>query len=107
MDTVNLAQCLESEECGLFRILNVIHRLSHNFVLIEVLENVIEAARNALNADRGTVFLYDARRSELYSSVASGEEIRFPVSAGIAGECARTRRLLLLFRQPFQPGDRS
>lgn len=90
-----MANCLETEECGLFRILNVLHRLSHNFVLIEVLEKVIEAAQNVLDADRGTVFLYDARQDELYSRVASGEgEIRFPVSAGIAGDCARTRRLM-------------
>ena len=45
-----------------------------------------------LDADRGTVFLYDAPNDELVSKVATGAgEIRVPVTRGFVGECARTR----------------
>ena len=56
---------------------------------------VIEAALGVLDAERGTVFLYDRSTDELFSRVATGEEeIRFPASLGIAGESAKKRELI-------------
>lgn len=46
-----------------------------------------------LNADRGSVFLIDQERQELYSVVATGvewKEIRFPMDRGLSGHVART-----------------
>ena len=55
-----------------------------------LLEKIMAAATTLLDADRGTLFLYDAAANELFSRVAGGissKEIRFPADAGIAGEC--------------------
>ncbi|HUR05622.1 MAG TPA: GAF domain-containing SpoIIE family protein phosphatase, partial [Nonomuraea sp.] len=53
------------------------------------------AAREVLGADRGTVFLYDRGSDELYVKVATGlKDARFPCTAGIAGQCAQSRRLI-------------
>lgn len=79
----------------LVHVLNVTRKLSAPYDLGELLQQVIEAGREVLHADRGSVFLYDFSRRELYSTVATGEaEIRFSIERGIAGECARTRRVV-------------
>ena len=61
---------------------------------IKVLLKVIaEETRNAVQADRCTVFLWDKKTNELWSMVALGldsEEIRFPVNKGLAGYVAQT-----------------
>ena len=77
------------------RILAVTRRLATPFDLTTMLSQVIDAARAILRAERGTVFLYDSRTHELYSTVATGvDTIRFPADRGIAGECAVTRRVV-------------
>ena len=58
-----------------------------------LLLKVISSATSLLDADRGTLFLHDARADELVSRVAEGlsvREIRIPAFSGIAGECFRT-----------------
>jgi phosphoserine phosphatase len=76
----------------LWRILEVTRQLGAPISLEEILTQVVDAAREVLQADRGTVFLHDEARGELYSRVATGEEeIRFPTDRGIAGETAQTR----------------
>lgn len=61
---------------------------------IRVLLKVIaEETKNAIQADRCTVFLWDKETDELWSMVALGmnsEEIRFPASKGLAGYVAKT-----------------
>ena len=56
---------------------------------INVLLKVIaEETKNAIQADRCTVFIYDKEKNELWSKVALGmdsQEIRFPADKGIAG----------------------
>jgi HD-GYP domain-containing protein (c-di-GMP phosphodiesterase class II) len=50
-----------------------------------------------LNADRGSVFLIDDERQELYSVIALGvelKEIRMPIDRGLAGWVARTGETL-------------
>ena len=52
------------------------------------LPRLIELIAEALDAERATLFLYDADAGELFSRVARGEgvaEIRIPQSVGIAG----------------------
>jgi adenylate cyclase len=64
-----------------------------------LLEKIMAAATTLLGADRGTLFLYDATRDELYSRVAGGitaEGIRFPANAGIAGECFSSAKVINL-----------
>jgi adenylate cyclase len=62
-----------------------------------LLMKIMAAATALLDADRGTLFLYDDDRHELFSRVAGGiasEEIRFPAGAGIAGECFSSGRVI-------------
>lgn len=76
-------------------ILEVTRALARPLELEAMLEQVIDAGRSILGADRGTVFLYDAATDELVSKVATGTgELRVPANRGIVGECARTRRVI-------------
>jgi adenylate cyclase len=62
-----------------------------------LLIKIMAATTSLLDADRGTLFLYDAATNELFSRVAggiAGEEIRFPADAGIAGECFSSGRVI-------------
>ena len=83
------------DELALWRILDVTRQLGAPSDLQEMLGKVIDAARAVLNADRGTVFLYDAETNELFSTIATGsDEMRFPADVGIAGECAQRRQVI-------------
>jgi phosphoserine phosphatase len=80
---------------ALRRILKITRKLSVPIDLDTMLISVIDSARDVLEADRGTVFLYDPASHELHSKVAtSAQEIRFSADLGIAGECARTRAMV-------------
>jgi phosphoserine phosphatase len=80
---------------AMWRVLEVTRELARPLDLNTTLSHVIDAARAVLRADRGTVFLYDARSNELYSTVATGvATLRFPAGRGIVGECAERRRLI-------------
>jgi phosphoserine phosphatase len=84
-----------SEAQALRRLLDVMRKLSAPFDLDNMLGEVIDAARKVLDADRGTVFLYDERSDELIVRVATGlGNIRIPADKGIVGECAQTRKLI-------------
>ncbi|HEV8375602.1 MAG TPA: GAF domain-containing SpoIIE family protein phosphatase [Candidatus Polarisedimenticolia bacterium] len=77
------------------RILAVTRELARPLDLTTMLTHVIDAARAVLRADRGTVFLYDSKSHELYSTVATGvTTLRFPANRGIVGECAESRHLI-------------
>lgn len=80
---------------ALERILSVTRALARPSDLTTMLENVIDAGRSVLAAERGTVFLYDRDNDELVARVATGgAEIRVPADRGIVGECARTRHVI-------------
>ncbi len=57
----------------------------------EVLANVVKVATSLTNADRGTLFLIDREKSELWSLIAMGsesKEIRLKIGEGLAGYVA-------------------
>ena len=59
----------------------------------KLLFTIAEEARDAVQADRCTVFLYDSKTDELWSKVALGlgsQELRFNASQGLAGHVFRT-----------------
>ena len=61
--------------------------------LDRLLDLILDAARRSIKADRGTLYLLDEQRNELWSKSAQGEnlaEIRVPVGKGLAGHVART-----------------
>lgn len=67
--------------------------LNSTLDLAELLELILKIARTEVKADRGTVFLVDAKRGELWSIAASGldhQELRLPLGQGVAGRVAVT-----------------
>ncbi|MBY0308815.1 MAG: SpoIIE family protein phosphatase [Phycisphaerales bacterium] len=83
------------------RLLLVMERLAASSNLGEVLALVIDALRDTLGADRATVYEFDGDTGDLVVHQAHGvERFRFstraPGAGGIAGECARTCRMINL-----------
>jgi signal transduction histidine kinase len=75
-------------------LLEVSTALASQVRLDELLTTIIGKTAEVLDAERATLFLYDAEREELWSKTADRleiGEIRFPISQGIAGQVARTR----------------
>jgi serine phosphatase RsbU (regulator of sigma subunit) len=67
--------------------------LNSTLDLAELLELILKIARTEVKAERGSVFLLDAKNKELWSIVASGldhQEIRLPLGRGVAGKVAQT-----------------
>jgi K+-sensing histidine kinase KdpD len=61
--------------------------------LDKVLTLILEVAGQSISADRGTLYLIDTARSELWSKVTQGSnmvEIRLPIGKGLAGYVAKT-----------------
>jgi len=84
---------LEAE--SLNQILDVTRKLAAPFDLDTMLTEVVNAARLILDAERGTVFLYDDERNELFVKVGTGlATIRIPADKGIVGESVQTRKLI-------------
>jgi len=76
-------------------ILAVTSKLAAPFDLRTMLAEVVSAAKQVLRADRGTVWLYDAAADQLVIEIATGfAPVRIPTSAGLAGACARGRRII-------------
>ncbi|MCG3128912.1 MAG: hypothetical protein CHACPFDD_03808 [Phycisphaerae bacterium] len=77
------------------QVLEVTREMGATTDLDLLLHLIIAAARRVLNCERVSIFLMDHARNELYSRVTTtGEEIRFPADAGIAGAAARERRVI-------------
>ena len=67
--------------------------LNSTLDLAELLDRILQIARSECHADRGSVFLVDAQKKELWSIVASGlehQEIRVPFGRGVSGRVAQT-----------------
>jgi phosphoserine phosphatase len=80
-------------------ILGVARRLASEPRLDPLLNSIAEETCNLLDAERATLFLYDAKADELYSRVATRSEIeviRFPAGRGIAGSVARQKACLII-----------
>ncbi len=78
-------------------LLEVVSSIASEIRLEPLLGKILAAAIQLLDADRGTLFLYDPKRHELFSHVADGiesSEIRFPANAGIAGECFSSGKVI-------------
>ena len=73
-------------------ILGVTSALAAPFDLMTMLAEVVSAAKQVLNADRGSVWLYDSAADELVLEVATGiRPVRVRAGAGLVGACARNR----------------
>ena len=76
-------------------ILRVTRGLAAPFDLTTMLGEVVAAAKQVLDAERGSVWLYDAATNELVLEVATGiRPIRVPSGSGLVGACARERLII-------------
>jgi serine phosphatase RsbU (regulator of sigma subunit) len=74
-------------------------RLNSTLDLGELINIILQLATRQTYADRGTVFLVDRERQEIWSLVGLGleqHEIRLPITKGIAGWVARSGEALNL-----------
>lgn len=76
-------------------LLAVTRALAAPFDLKAMLEEVVAAAKQVLNAERGSVWLYDAAADELVLEVATGiAPVRVPSGRGLVGACAHQRSII-------------
>jgi Nif-specific regulatory protein len=67
--------------------------LGREIALDDLLKNVVDRIALSMNADRGTLYLVDAARGELFSKAAhlpELKEIRLKLGQGVAGHVARS-----------------
>ncbi len=84
------------------KLLELSRKLAETGDLPSILSLVIDALRDLLDADRATVFEYDAKSDELFTQVAHGiggagdapKVIRIPRGAGIAGAAATSKQIV-------------
>ena len=85
------------------KVLEITRELARPLDLNTLLAKVVDAALAILDAERGTVFLYDPAADVLISRVATGSgELRIPANRGFAGECVKTRHIVVV---PFFISD--
>ena len=80
---------------GRFLLAEVVNGALTALSLDELLRRLIELATSTVAAERGTIFLIDAERGELFSRVVQGgdvREIRLPLGSGIAGAVLESGR---------------
>jgi adenylate cyclase len=78
-------------------LLEVMRSVSGQLEIDTLLPAIMAQTTRAMQADRSTIFLIDAKRGECWSRVAQGAgmaEIRFPLGVGIAGHVAATGETL-------------
>ena len=71
--------------------------LNSTFELDKLLTIILDLATHNLNAARGTIYLIDEEKKELWSRVLKGKtmvEIRLPIGTGIAGHVAKSGRIV-------------
>jgi sigma-B regulation protein RsbU (phosphoserine phosphatase) len=88
---------LERRLAGLERLLEVTRVLAAEVDLKRILATIAGAACRAIDCERASIFQYDPKTRELYTSVATEleiQEIRKGIDSGISGYVARERRML-------------
>jgi len=79
------------KERDLLKVLEITRSLAAVVDLDSMFRLVIERGMELLDAERATLFLYDAEKDELISRIAAGvKEIRTPAGRGISGQAVRT-----------------
>lgn len=82
---------------NLHALLDLSTAMSRPIHIDQLLQVIVAKTTEVLEANRSSLFLYDAERDELWSRIAQGlslDEIRFSTSRGIVGHVARTREVL-------------
>jgi phosphoserine phosphatase RsbU/P len=92
------------------RILEATKKLNSTLDLDELLREIVITAIELVNAERGTLYLIDEKKNELWSQVLTGEglvEVHLPMGTGIAGyvgESGETLSIPNAYKEPrFYP----
>jgi len=99
LENARLFEKVERQQREEAMLLEVVSSIVSEVRLKPLLAKILTAATRLLDSDRGTLFLHDEKRNELYSHIADGidsAEIRFPANAGIAGECFASGQVINL-----------
>ncbi|MBK6658097.1 MAG: GAF domain-containing protein [Proteobacteria bacterium] len=94
LETAQLSDRARASQREEAHILAVTQAVSSELNIDKLLRKIISIATDLLDAERSTLFLYDAASDELWSRVAEGlaeREIRIAAGLGIAGEVFTTR----------------
>ncbi|MCZ7602529.1 MAG: GAF domain-containing protein [Melioribacteraceae bacterium] len=84
---------LQSDQ--LKKIIKALQLVNSNIKIDDVLQNIVNVATELTQADRGTLYLIDRERNELWSKIAMGsetKEIRLSIGEGVAGWVAQNRQ---------------
>ena len=77
------------------QVLEITRLMAATVDLDSLLEVIIARSMDLLDAERASLFLYEAETNELVSRIAAGaDEIRFPADRGIAGAAVQTRETI-------------
>jgi len=82
---------------GLTKLMEITQRLAAQTELEPILEIITEGACQALECERASLFLYDEKRRELYTRVATDlelREIRSSIDSGFNGWVGRNKKAL-------------
>lgn len=100
----NIVRKLESQReeadssfARLQKLIEASKNINSTLDLDKLLGRILDAAIKSIDADRGTVYLVDEIKKELWSKVLQGEnmvEIRLPVGKGLAGYVAETGEII-------------
>jgi len=97
LETAQLLEQVERAQREEAQLLEFFTEISSELQLDLLLAKIVKVATSFLNADRGTLFLYDPNTNELWSRVAEGEDsrdIRVSIDDGIAGACFQSGETL-------------
>ena len=92
-------QAIEIRFNRLQRLIEASKIINSTLNLDELLELIVNSATQSLQADRGTLYLVDDIKKELWSKVHQGTdmvEIRLPIGKGLAGFVAETGEAILI-----------
>lgn len=100
----NVVAKLEEQRVNIEARMHRLHKLAEasksinsTLDLDQLLTRILEAATSSIDADRGTVYLLDDIKKELWSKVLQGDnmaEIRLPLGKGIAGVVGETGEVI-------------
>ncbi len=99
MDLAEKLRQVTDEAIRLMAIVEVGKLLNSTLDLQKILSIILDTAIKNLDADRGTLYLIDRQKNELWSKVLQGEnlvEVRLPLGQGIAGFVGKTGKRLIL-----------
>jgi sigma-B regulation protein RsbU (phosphoserine phosphatase) len=101
-DTGELQHRLETAEQEIAKLSSLIEAsrvINSTLEIDEILPRILETATVNTKADRGTLYLVDGERHEIWSKVKQGDEqieIRLPIGKGLAGYVAQTGEEILI-----------